>query len=375
MGGPFGWTRVRRYHSFGVYDPTSHGTAQAPGETDVNAPDRHATIPEIRISGPARDAGLLLGETWADALRADAETRQAGAPWWRDTAYAKLVERYAPHLPDLYLGMARGAGLDEETVTTEEPDEDGCTSFAVLSEATASGAHIVGQTKDVRTSRYADFQVLVLELTDSPHSALTLTYPGWLFGHGFVTGGCTLLRNSLHLDRPERGMPFTAWGVLALHCPSVEDVMRMVYDHGVDRAFHVGVADERGGCVGIEHGRQGTAFVDPVDGIFVHANAVVNDPTLREAEREHVLFSREDSETRVRVLRERLLPDLGRLTPQLCHAALVDHTGYPASLCRHQSDDATTCALYVAEPAKRVMYAGYGPTCEHWLAAYELGGG
>jgi isopenicillin-N N-acyltransferase-like protein len=340
-------------------------------------------IPEIRVSGSSYEAGQQLGAAWEEALRTEAANQEEGTPWWRHLPYVRLIEHYAPHLPDLYRGMAKGAGVSENQVATripmgkglsgfDEPLSSGCTSFAVAGGATKENIPIAGQTKDISRARGRLFEVLALELKDTPHSALTLTYPGWLYGHGFVAGGCVIFRNSLYVDPPDKGMPQAVWGLLALHCPSVEEVMRLTRDHGVKSPMHVTVMDESGGIIGIEHGKAGTVFLKPDQGFYVHANAVVENATLLATEKDHTNFHREDSEIRRRILGEKLSAQSGRLTAPLCYASLMDHTGYPTSICRHQSESAMTCGVVIAEPTARRLHASRGPVCMHWPRVHWL---
>ena len=66
----------------------------------------------------------------------------------------------------------------------------------------------------------------------------------WLFGHGFVRGGTSIFRNSMSLAKGSGSLPYDLWGLIAQHCPSVEDVIEMTNRHGVAGVFHVVVADE-----------------------------------------------------------------------------------------------------------------------------------
>lgn len=330
-------------------------------------------IPELSVEGSVDDAGEMLGAGWREALKLEAASRDdARTPWWRHPDYAPAVERLAPHLPDLYRAMARGAGIDEYRAATRIPESSGCTSFAVAPKATSQKTPISGQTKDVSRLRGMQLQVLRMKLDDSPHSALTLTYQGWLFGHGFVTGGCSLYRNSLFVGPAEGRTPYAVWGMLALHCPDVEELMRLTYDYPPSISFHVTAADESGGIVGIEHGPGGPVFLQAENGIYTHANSVVSDSPLRASERDQGFFRRADSELRVQTLFQRLSADQGRLTAPLCFAALGDHTGYPTSICRHQSEDAMTAAAVVAEPTRRLLHVSRGPVCQHWPRTHAL---
>ena len=331
------------------------------------------TIPELSVTGTVRSVGEALGAAWAEALRLRAGTRPVGrTPWWQAAAYRPLVERWAPHLPDLIAAMARGAGVEPEQIATEAPETGGCTSFALAPAATVDGAPISGQTKDVPALRAMQMVVLRACFTDGAPSMLSLTYPGWLFGHGFVTGGCSIYRNALYTGATAGAMPYAVWGLLALHCPDIEQVRKLAQDHAINQSFHATVADEHGGILGIEHGPSGVSFLNPTDGVYVHANSIFSDPDLMAAEEDSGNFRRADSQGRVATLGARLQADRGRLTPQLCCAALMLHDGYPVSVCRHQALDALSGSAIVAEPSHRRMHVTRGPACQNWPTTYSL---
>ena len=216
------------------------------------------------------------------------------------------------------------------------------------------------------------FVVLRLRLTDGAPSALTLTYPGELFGHGFLRDGCAVFRNSLYTGPTGGTMPYAVWGLLALHCRSVEDVMRLTRDHVVDTSFHTTIVDEGGNVVGIEYGPGGPVFLKPTRGIYVHANAVVSSKRLIRHEGDGGHFRRADSLNRVARLRERLQADHGRLTAQAAFAAMIDHSGYPLSVCRHQAHEALTGGAVIAEPTRGLLHVVRGPVCQNWPRTHRL---
>jgi isopenicillin-N N-acyltransferase-like protein len=331
------------------------------------------SVPELCVEGTTKTAGRKLGEAWAEVFRNEAATKSEGSrPWWKELQYSKLIKRYAPHLPALYQAIAKGAGLHEDLVGTR-PIEDagGCTSFAVAPHTTLDGLPISGQTKDVSRGRAEQFVVLRMKLKDAP-SALTLTYDGWLFGHGFVQERCSIYRNSLYTGATGGTMPYAVWGILALHCRSIEEVMKLTKDHLVNLSFHCTVADQQGGIIGIENGPGGPVFLKPRRGIYTHANEVVSSRRLMKHENPGGDFQREDSVKRTQHLRENLDTNRGRLTSQLALAAFADHRNYPVSLCRHQSLRAMTGGLVIGEPAKGLLHVVRGPVCQNWSKTYEL---
>jgi isopenicillin-N N-acyltransferase like protein len=329
-------------------------------------------IPLLDVEGTAHDAGVMLGYIWADALRQHARNWTAKSlPWWMDKRYAKLIAKYAPHLPDVYLGMAKGAGVPEDRISDPAMEEKTeCTSFAIQPSATLDGIPISGQTKDTGSNRWFQYQVLRMKLKDAP-SALTSTYPGLLFGHGFVSGGCCIFRNSMYAGAMPGLLPYFVWGILALHCRTVEDMMEMTLHYGVNNGGHCTVADERGGVVGVEWGKGGVAFLRPKHGIYTHANAVVSGPRLQKHETCKPA-GRANSLHREGRLRERLEPDHGRLTAQLAYMAMCDHVGYPGSICRHESLNSLTTSAIVVEPTRGLLHASRGNPCQNWPVTYRL---
>ena len=330
-------------------------------------------VPLVNVEGSARECGRWLGHSWAESLRRAAADRPARSlPWWKDRRFKNLVDQLAPHLPPLYRGLAHGAGVSENHVGTRAPIADeGCTSFAIQPPAALDRQPISGQTKDGSVCRIHQRQVLRLKMTDAP-SALTVTEAGLVFGFGFVAGGCAIFRNSLWAGAGTGQLPFAAWGLLALHCPTVEQVVKLTKDYGVRKGFHTTVADEYGGVVGIEMTAAGVAFLKPVRGIYTHANAVVGDRKAVRHERTKPPFTRADSVHRQRRLAQMLREHRGRMTAQLAFNALADHDGYPVSICRHQSAAATTSAAIVAEPTRRRLHVCRGAPCQNWSQTYCL---
>lgn len=344
--------------------------AKAPNPAARNMPD--LPLPLISVEGTLRECGVQLGSQWRGALHLESRLATGDRPWWKDRRYTPLIARYAPHLPDLYCAMAAGAGLDENQISTRAPAERaGCTSWALQPAATLDGIPLSGQSKDISHTRGMQLQVLRLKASDAP-SMLTLTYPGWLFGHGFVTGGTSILRNALYVPQAT-GLPHDVWGILCLHCPTVEAVMELSARHRYAGAGHMTVADERGGIVGIEMGEGGPAFLRPKKGIYTHANCILSgNRKLRRAETGHPQFTREDSLHRTRRLRDLFEQNAGRLTVPLAYAAHCDHTHWPVSICRHESRETLTGGVVIVEPTRGTLYATRGNPCQTLLQKFTL---
>jgi hypothetical protein len=207
--------------------------------------------------------------------------------------------------------------------------------------------------------------------TDAP-GMLSLTYQGWLFGHGFVEGGCAIFRNSLYAGAPEGGkLHYDIYGLLATHCKTVDEVEELTKKYGVQVGFHSVIADEKGGIVGIEAGKGGYAFLRPRKGLYTHANGVCGGPKLachEETGDEYIA----NSPSRTNHLRENLEKNAGRLTPQLAWFALADHRECPRSICRHDGEQGVTTSAVVAEPTRKLLHVSRGQPCSNWPKTYTL---
>ena len=133
-------------------------------------------VPLISIEGTTEECGYQLGCAWSEALARQCRVEPSELPWWKADRYAPLIDRYAPHLPGLFAGMAQGADLPEERLAVLGPAAltGGCTSFAVEPGMTLHGEPLSGQTKDTPVSRTFRYQVLRMRISDAP-SMLTVT--------------------------------------------------------------------------------------------------------------------------------------------------------------------------------------------------------
>ncbi len=321
-------------------------------------------VPLLALEGTVAECGYGLGCAWREALRQQCSWNKdhTACPWWERPVVKGLVSRFAPHLPAFFEAMAKGAEMPVERLVPLGPAEDGCTTFAIAAQHTADGIPICGQTKDTPLDRKFRFQILRLRFQDAP-ALLTLTYPGWLFGHGFAAGGCALWRNSLNTTGRPLGLPLPVWGLIATHCQGVEDVIEMTREHGIDTSCHTTVADMHEGIAGIECTDGGIDVLEPQNGIYVHANAVRGRAELRATEVDLETFCRADSASREHRFRELAEEGNGKLTLQMLMGFLADHQNHPMGICRHQGDEASTTAAVIAEPAKGLLHVVRGNPC------------
>ena len=125
----------------------------------------------------------MLGYAWQESLQLRASRIVPDSiPRWKNKKFNRLIKKYTPHIPDVFLGMAKGSGLNENQIgTIGHVEDDGCTSFAIQPSASLDGIPISGQSKDTAAFLQFQFQVLRLKMSNAP-SALTLLTRGGFFG-------------------------------------------------------------------------------------------------------------------------------------------------------------------------------------------------
>ena len=335
----------------------------------------------LRVSGSPYEVGSQIGARWAPVLRhtATLAARDGWVPWWwrgRGGMTAELVERHAPHLVDLYRGVANGAGIDE-SVAGYDPGVkalQGCTSFGVAGDATSDGYPRAGQTKDTAVARGRSFWILVCNTIGAP-GFVTLTAPGVLFGQGLSSTGMSVFRNTLYVNRSQEPaeIPFDAFLHLALSVRHADDAAELAMQHQVRGIGHLALSDGDGETLGLELDHGTIETIRPRRGIYVHANHAVGlrlRPFVDRRARASAAASR--SVGRDARLRELIAQRHGRLTTPLLFRMLADHDGHPLSLCCHRSARYRTVAALVAEPTLLRLTVSSGAPCTAEPVAFDL---
>jgi isopenicillin-N N-acyltransferase-like protein len=237
---------------------------------------------------------------------------------------------------------------------------------------TLGGQPILGQTKDTAITSKDLFVVTAAYQTGRP-DLLQMPYAGEFGVFGLSSSGMAIFGNSLYVKgRPAGGLPLSLVRRLVLEADGIDEVIALVERQGIATVGSLTVGDGTGRVVAIENTDHGHAVIEAVDGILAHANHV-NDPTLAEFE-DYEEPERSTSIHRQRRLAKQLEAERGRLTGPLAMRCLMDHDGYPNSICRHGTPgrDFQTTAAIVVEPALGRLHAVRGLPCQGSPVTYTL---
>jgi isopenicillin-N N-acyltransferase-like protein len=360
--------------------------------------DHPEVFPIHRFSGSHRAIGRAYGEACAGAaarhrdLALDRLHERSGIAPARALAaalaYRPFVVEHAPFLDEEVQGVAEGARLTlaeayllqlraELAVVTPKGREaeagDECTTFAVLPEATADGAPLVGQNADL-PAFYREISVVVEFAPDDGPAVLMLTPAGQVSYIGINDRGLGVFANYLTCDGWRVGFPRYLFSRLALTHDTVDAAIAAV--RAVPRASsrNLIMLDATGVAADLETTPTRDARLDPVDGLLAHSNHYVA-PELLAEERSP---ERWVANSRVRLARmEALLTqERGRLDGGTMQAILRDRAGCPDALCRMPADDGEadiiTFASVIAEPTRGRLRVAVGPPNEHPFVPHEF---
>lgn len=355
--------------------------------------------PRIRVSGDAAERSRQYGELAAAqiaVIRAGYERAFAakGVDWAEATriarGYLPAIERRLPHLLDEIRGIAEGSGLAFDEVLAINcrseilnsatrakgaaltPGE--CTAFAVEADRSTSGEPVVGQNWDWLEVLEGGVIILEVERPDGP-DYVTLVEAGLLAKMVLSENGVAFGVNTLvsSLDAVTDGIPYHFQIRALADAEHVTGALETLA--GMTRATsgNYVLAGSDGAVLNIESspgGPSNLALTWSTDGTLAHANHFV-DPVPGGHDLAPLAMA--DSYVRLGRMR-RHLDAADRFGPDELRAPLVDHVGYPNSLCCHPdptADEAgrwkSLAAVLIAPSSRRFSYTA-GPSCENeWI--------
>lgn len=356
-------------------------------------------LPTVRLAGGPAERGRAHGEAFSEAIRKNVATymerfehngvSESEVRGRADEFLSRLADWNGAYAAELR-GVAAGSGVDETDIAAlnaryevlygayseQNAGTDGCTSFALLPEATADGHTYVGQNWDWIPA-VADTLVITEVHPDDGASHLGVTEAGIVGAKmGVNEHGIGLAVNGL--VTPDDGEePFRK--PFHVRCREVLSAER--YDRALDPLvatphacsanFVVGHVD--GAAVDVEAAPNEIGYLHPENGVVTHSNHFRTDGFDSRMERQLP-----DSLYRARRLHRLLERPADGATIDDITAALEDHFSRPASICRHIDADAhrhertQTDVSVVADLRERSLRVARGPPCESSYQLYQL---
>lgn len=351
-------------------------------------------FPLITIEGEPRERGRQYGQTAREQI--DTSLRIYTAAWagsgesareaipHRARAFIPVLGDRFPELLEEVVGIAEGAGRTVEEIVAlnartellygERDAAGGCTSAVILPEL-AGGHVLIGQNWDWRPA-CRESAILLRVLPDRGPAILTFVEAGMLARSGMNSAGIGLCGNFLRSDHDHRqsGVPIPFLRRAILHSETLPAAVGRILQ--APRAFssnHL-LAHRDGEAVDLEASPPEVFPLFAEDGLLVHANHF---KAARGRVRDTGLLLYPDSLFRDRRVRQFLGARPRPLGVADLQAALRDHFGYPAAVCRHRTRQADgteieTVASVVMDLTEGCLWLAPGPVCEHSYQAFTL---
>jgi len=309
----------------------------------------------------------------------------------RALRFRPLFESTCPHLLEEIDGLAEGARINPADALAVQlrgelglVADEACTTFVIGPRGTPDGTILIGQTSDTPPEIENFAYVLQLDPVDLP-ALLMWTFGGMIGYHGVNSHGVAHFANALP------GGP--GWKFALSHYPvkrmmleqrTVDDVVSLLGRVPVCSNGNYVLCDGAGRILDVELTSDGPEFLDDAGtGFIAHSNHFLCAPHNCPENHAQGLA---DSFPRLERMRALIGEKFGSLTADDMKAALCDHAGYPASICRHPHEASRgergestllgptgkTVAALVAEPSRGVLHAARGNPCENAFAEYPI---
>lgn len=366
------------------------------------------TYPHVRISGSARDRGRQYGLAASDRIRRSVRGYEKAFRAAADLDWGTVraeTRRYVPPIEDLgggiieeIKGLAEGAGVDVEdilalNVRTEilarawaaspkgPHPADGCTAIALTPTATADGHTVVAQNWDWLVHSLGTVIVLEVEPDTGP-AFVTVVEAGLLAKAGMNAAGLGLATNFLLSadDDGRAGVPYHIVLRSLLGAETLSEGLNLLQQLDRSSSANYLLAHADGLALDVETrpgGFEGLSFVEPSDGVIVHANHYEAQPPEPDISRRSMVSSvvrRMAAEARIRGAEKGLsLHDV--------EAVLSDHANFPASVCYHadprvaEAERDVTAASVVMDLTTRTLRLADGNPCAAGYRTLEYGDG
>jgi isopenicillin-N N-acyltransferase-like protein len=332
--------------------------------------------PIYLAAGSHRELGRQHGEQASAKIKAHLDFMKSSGGLGgeslerRALQFEPLFETHCPHLLDEIRGLAEGAGVTfAEAMAVNIRGEiasarnEGCTAYAVQQREI-----LIGQNSDITAEIPAFAYVLHLKPRGKPE-VLIWTFGGMVGYHGINSEGVAHFANALGGGpAPRFAMPHYPVKRMMLECANRNQAADLLRRIPLASNGNYVMCDTRG-ILDVEATTEGPEVPgDSGRGYIVHTNHFV---CSRYAKKENFDKSWQDSFPRLDRMNALLESKKGAVAVSDLKRFLSDHSGKPASICRHHRESCTVASI-IAEPGRRRMHVAAGNPCESRYAVYTM---
>ena len=341
-------------------------------------------FPLIKLVGTAFERGKTYGSAAADKvgvsikMYSDLFRDFAGLQWEdakkRAARFERDIQEYFPDALEEMRGIAAGAGVSYEDILALNCRSelmfalpDGCSTMALVPEATADGKTILAQTWDWLMGCRPG--TVILEVCQPPRpTILTVSEAGMVGGKGLNSSGIGVCLNAMSVGRGQLGVPLHIMYRGILNSVTITDAIDAMILHKRAGAGTFTIGSGPAGIVACcEYTPDNFDILMSEGEILCHTNHYLSPLFLKEDTLKNTLA---DSFIRYNRLRRQAKALCGRLDVQNIWQVFRDHANYPDSICSHEDPkDAPTrrfCTVYGAamDLNQKTLWVTNGNPCE-----------
>lgn len=352
-------------------------------------------IPVFPLKGRPKEIGIQHGERCREMIRKNIALYfrlfRHYANLDRDRVlnvvkrFIPVLESFDPAILEEIRGVAEGAGAELEEILALNArtelmyaaarDSGECTAVAVLPEASASGEMILAQNWDWKPHLMESVVLLEIEQPGKP-KILTLTEAGVVGKIGLNSAGLAACLNVLKPKVGIIGVPIHVLLRSILTCERLGDAIAAIGRADRGSANNCLMAHRDGMAMDFELGPQSFDFFYPESGLLVHTNHFISE---RMKPLEAPLTEFPDSLLRLGRAKQKLVPRIGKITPEDLKEVFRDHFNHPDAICRHpdkrdpELENVQTVASIIMNLTTGEVQVSHGPPCENEYRTLPFG--
>jgi len=354
--------------------------------------------PVIRVQGTPYECGKQYGQQAKPLIKQNVEyyldfwrkNQEMGKPDVKDYAQGLItsVEKLDASLLDEMQGVSDGSGIPLDWIIAMNgryelswalpaSSKGGCTSVAVLPEASINGETLVAQNWDYRIG-LRDTCVFLEVQQDGKPALVTHTEAGILGHKGMNSVGLGLTVNALISDQDKAlgSVPFLLVCRKMLESWTLNEAMSIYLKTSRTVSSNIMVAKAGGAAFNLEGTPFDTSILYPDEGLLVHTNHFMGDRSLNLKDD----YIKDDASSlyRYTIAHDLLKRKKGYHSVKTVKSLLKNHFDYPYSICLHvdpisRSDlqEETLTSIIFCLDSRRIL-ASKGPPCQSDYYEYSF---
>jgi isopenicillin-N N-acyltransferase-like protein len=351
-------------------------------------------LPLVEISSPdPRERGRQYGEQARGQIACSIDfykgefLAKSGLAWdevlARVPKWTAVVEGYHADALEEVRGIADGSGFAVDEILAlngrgelriGDPFDEGCSSYALLPEASGDGHTYCGQNWDWRVGTKESVCLLRIEQPSKPTIVMQVE-AGQVGRQGANSAGIGLNANGLEAPFGFRlGVPSPYIRRKILDSQTMDEALQAAMRSKQSVCANLLFTHRDGVAIDLETTPERHGVMQPTDGVLVHANAFIAyvPPQVADSYRPSSVDSLYRAPRIERVLRTARTATSTAETRATIATALSDHFSYPNSVCTHpdpqRGSQWETLASTIVDLTTGEYLVAHGTPCEH---AYE----